>query len=78
MPNITIRNNIDYAVEYDSLAGQKWIVVQRKLHQLDDFVSKWEGVLEPFTSVTLVIKRELDKYSVRRLAGDYRQVHVPI
>ncbi|OWR42616.1 putative dynein beta chain ciliary, partial [Danaus plexippus plexippus] len=60
-----------YNEEYESLAGQKWIVVQRKLHQLDDFVSKWEGVLEPFTSVTLVIKRELDKYSELTIALKY-------
>ncbi|CAG9563607.1 unnamed protein product [Danaus chrysippus] len=60
-----------YNEEYESLAGQKWIVFQRKLHQLDDFVSKWEGELEPFTSVTLIIKRELDKYSELTVALKY-------
>ncbi|XP_034825556.2 cytoplasmic dynein 2 heavy chain 1 [Maniola hyperantus] len=49
--------------EYQVLGEQEWVVYQKKLHLLDDFIMKWSGLLEPYTSVTLYIKQELDKYS---------------
>ncbi|XP_052738057.1 cytoplasmic dynein 2 heavy chain 1 isoform X2 [Bicyclus anynana] len=53
----------DYDDEYKALGEQEWAVFQKKLHLLDDFIMRWTAQLEPFTSVTLYIKQELDKYS---------------
>ncbi|KAM3968298.1 LOW QUALITY PROTEIN: dynein cytoplasmic heavy chain beethoven [Aphomia sociella] len=53
----------DYTEEYESIAEQEWIVFQKKLHILDEFVSKWKAQLEPFTTVTLYIQQELEKYT---------------
>ncbi|XP_063823750.1 cytoplasmic dynein 2 heavy chain 1-like [Ostrinia nubilalis] len=53
----------DYNEEFDAIAEQEWIVFQKKLHLLDEFVSKWSDKLEPFTVVTLFIQQDLEKYS---------------
>lgn len=37
---------------------------QKKLHLIDEMVSKWTARLEPFTTVTLFLQKELDKYAV--------------
>ncbi|RVE44281.1 hypothetical protein evm_011076 [Chilo suppressalis] len=52
----------NYNEEYESICGQDWLLFQKKLHLLDEFVSKWTANLEPFTAVTLYLKQELDKY----------------
>lgn len=57
---------IFYFVEFESIAEQEWIVFQKKLHLLDEFVKKWKGNLEPYTVVTLFLQQELEKYSVRQ------------
>nr|XP_026491807.1 cytoplasmic dynein 2 heavy chain 1-like [Vanessa tameamea] len=52
----------EYDDEFEELAGQEWIIFQKKLHVLDDFVAKWNSQLEPYTNVTLYIKQELENY----------------
>ncbi|XP_050362992.1 cytoplasmic dynein 2 heavy chain 1 [Nymphalis io] len=52
----------DYDDELEELAGQEWIIFQKKLHLLDDFVAKWNSQLEPYTTATLYIKQELENY----------------
>ncbi|XP_063374788.1 cytoplasmic dynein 2 heavy chain 1 isoform X3 [Cydia amplana] len=53
----------EYNEDFESIAEQDWIVFHKKLHLLDDFTSKWSSKLEPYTTVTLYLKQELDKYS---------------
>ncbi|XP_028157049.1 cytoplasmic dynein 2 heavy chain 1-like [Ostrinia furnacalis] len=53
----------DYNEEFDAISEQEWIVFQKKLHLLDEFVSKWSDKLEPFTVVTLFIQQDLERYS---------------
>ncbi|XP_052751641.1 cytoplasmic dynein 2 heavy chain 1 isoform X2 [Galleria mellonella] len=53
----------EYNEEYELIAEQEWIVFQKKLHVLDEFVSKWSGLLEPYTMITLYIQQELEKYT---------------
>ncbi|KAL0839484.1 hypothetical protein ABMA28_016191 [Loxostege sticticalis] len=53
----------DYNEEFAAISEQEWIVFQKKLHLLDEFVSKWSGKLEPFTVVTLFIQQELERYA---------------
>lgn len=61
---IVYYNDNDIFLEFDAISEQEWIVFQKKLHLLDEFVSKWSGKLEPFTVVTLFIQQELEKYAV--------------
>lgn len=53
--------------EYQSLAEQEWIVFQKKLHLIDELVSGWMAKLEPYTTVTLFLQQELDKYVVSKI-----------
>lgn len=50
--------------EYEAIAEQPWVIFQKKLHLLDEFVSKWKEQVEPYTTITLFIQQELDKYTV--------------
>ncbi|CAH2091873.1 unnamed protein product [Euphydryas editha] len=61
----------DYNDEFEELAGQEWLIFQKKLHLLDEFVSKWNGLLEPYTTITLFIKQDLEKYSELTTALKY-------
>ncbi|CAG9090821.1 unnamed protein product [Plutella xylostella] len=53
----------EYDEDYQAIAEQEWIVFQKKLHLIDEMVSKWTARLEPFTTVTLFLQKELDKYA---------------
>ncbi|CAG9791907.1 unnamed protein product [Diatraea saccharalis] len=53
----------DFNEEYESIIEQDWIVFQKKLHLLDEFVSKWMNNLQPYTVVTLYLQQELEKYT---------------
>ncbi|GBP43431.1 Cytoplasmic dynein 2 heavy chain 1 [Eumeta japonica] len=53
----------EYSSDYKSLVEQEWVVCQKKLHLIDEFIVKWNTRLEPYTVVTLFIQQELDKYS---------------
>ncbi|KAG6453779.1 hypothetical protein O3G_MSEX008333 [Manduca sexta] len=53
----------EYNEEFEAMSQQLWVVFQKKLHSLEEFTSKWKSRLEPYTSVTLLIQQELDKYS---------------
>ncbi|XP_072941902.1 cytoplasmic dynein 2 heavy chain 1 [Epargyreus clarus] len=53
----------EYHEDYTIIAEQEWMVFQKKLHLLDEFVMKWNTKLEPFTIITIFIKQELEKYS---------------
>ncbi|CAH0628959.1 unnamed protein product [Chrysodeixis includens] len=53
----------EYDEEYESIAAQDWIVFQKKIHLIEEFSAKWKSRLEPFTTVTLYIQQELEKYT---------------
>lgn len=55
---------LPYFTEYESICNQEWIVFQKRLHLLDEFVCRWLSRLEPYTAVTLYMQQELDKYTV--------------
>lgn len=77
LSNIIFNNCTFHSIEFEELAGQEWLIFQKKLHLLDDFVSKWNGLLEPYTTVTLFIKQDLENYFVRCLIA-FSQVYVSI
>ncbi|XP_041973347.1 cytoplasmic dynein 2 heavy chain 1 isoform X2 [Aricia agestis] len=54
---------LDYNQEYEALSGTEWVVFARKLHALDEFAASWAARLEPYTPVTLLLKREIDRYT---------------
>lgn len=56
-------------VELQSLAVQEWIVFQKKIYLIDEFVSKWSNKLEPYTQITLFMQQQLDKYTVGILSS---------
>ncbi|CAH4033508.1 unnamed protein product [Pieris brassicae] len=53
----------EYNDEYETIGGQEWIVFQKKLHLLEEFVCRWKNRLEPYTAVTLYMQQEIDKYT---------------
>ncbi|XP_038213294.1 cytoplasmic dynein 2 heavy chain 1 [Zerene cesonia] len=53
----------EYNEDYEAIGNQEWIIFQKKLHLLDEFVVRWKDRLEPYTTVTLFIQQELEKYS---------------
>ncbi|CAK1551720.1 unnamed protein product [Leptosia nina] len=53
----------EYNEEYESMGNQEWLVFQKKLHLLEEFVCRWNNRLEPFTPVTLYLQQELEKYT---------------
>ncbi|CAG4940518.1 unnamed protein product [Colias eurytheme] len=53
----------EYNEDYEVIGNQEWIIFQKKLHLLDEFVARWKDRLEPYTTITLFIQQELDKYS---------------
>ncbi|CAK1578261.1 unnamed protein product [Parnassius mnemosyne] len=61
----------EYSDEYEFISEQDWIVFQKKLHLLDEFINKWRGQLEPYTTITLFLKQELEKYSDLTIALKY-------
>ncbi|KAJ0179270.1 hypothetical protein K1T71_004982 [Dendrolimus kikuchii] len=71
----------EYNEDYESIAQQEWIIFQKKLHLLEELVSKWKSRLEPYTTVTLYIQQELEKYtdlspSLKYLRGsDFTERH---
>ncbi|XP_039746175.1 cytoplasmic dynein 2 heavy chain 1-like [Pararge aegeria] len=71
----------DYDDEFKTLGEQEWVVFQKKMHLLDDFIMQWSAKLEPYTSITLFIKQELDNYtdlttSLKYLRGsDFTEKH---
>lgn len=75
----------DFLAERDALAGKDWLSMRDQVHKIEDFLTKWEGVVSgkgadgqqdaSTAAIAVLLLNEVKIYRRARLAGGTSGAH---